>query len=788
MIVQRPYPVEPWSVSETALDLSLLAQSESLFALSNGHIGLRGNLDEGEPCGIPGTYLNSFYEERPLPYAEAGYGYPEMGQTLIDVTNAKLIRLLVDDAPFDVRYGDLHEHHRRLDLRSGLLERSVDWTSPGQTRVRMRSRRLVSFVQRSVAAIEYVVEAVDRPARIIVQSELVANEGQPALSADPRVAAVLQNPLHAVSQDHDGHSVVLLHRTHASKLLMGAGMGHIVETPGRTATEVAAREDWARLTVACTLQPGEQLRLVKLVAYGWSSLRSETAVRDQVASALAGARFAGWDGLVQQQREYLDDFWDAADVELDGNSELQQAVRFALFHVLQAGARAERRAIPSKGLTGPGYGGHTFWDSEMFVLPLLTYTVPTAAADALRWRHSTLDLARLRAAELHLAGAAFPWRTIRGHECSGYWPAGTAAFHINTDIAAAVVRYVAATGDADFERDIGLELLVEIARMLVSLGHHDRHGGWHIDGVTGPDEYSAIADDNVFTNLMAARALVGAADASQRHPDKAQELGVGMEEEAVWRDAAAAVAVPYNAELGVHEQSARFTEHAEWDFVRYADSYPLLLHVPYFDLYRRQVVKQADLVLAMHWCGDRFTAQEKARNVDYYERRTVRDSSLSAATQAVLAAEVGHLDLAFDYVYEAALIDLLDLQMNSKDGLHMASLAGAWLAMVAGFGGFRDHGGVPSFDPALPEGLTRMRFSLRWQGLRLTVDVRTDEVTYALRDGGASGLLLRHAGEEIELKTDAPVTRTLAKRVPLLPRPQQPPGRAPVSARGAYGS
>ncbi|MFI5099977.1 MAG: glycoside hydrolase family 65 protein [Actinomycetes bacterium] len=788
MIVQRPYPVEPWSVSETALDLDLLAQSESLFALSYGHIGLRGNLDEGEPYGIPGTYLNSFYEQGPLPYAEAGYGYPEMGQTLIDVTNGKLVRLLVDDAPFDVRYGDLHEHHRRLDFRSGILERSVDWTSPGDTRVTVRSRRLVSFVQRAVAAIEYIVEPVDRSVRIIVQSELVANEPQPELSADPRVAELMQSPLQAVTQDTDGHSVVLLHRTRNSGLLMGAGMGHVIEADGRVETEVAAREDWARLTVACTLQPGERLRLVKLVGYGWSSLRSETAVRDQVASALSGARFAGWDGLVQQQREYLDDFWDAADVEVDGNAELQQAVRFALFHVLQAGARAERRAIPSKGLTGPGYNGHTFWDSEMFVLPLLTYTVPKSAADALRWRHSTLDLAKQRAAELHLAGASFPWRTIRGHECSSYWPAGTAAFHINTDIAAATIRYVAATGDEEFDREVGLELLVEIARLLMSLGHHDRHGGWHIDGVTGPDEYSAIADDNVYTNLMAAHALVGAADAAQRHPDRARDFGVQVEEEAAWRDAATAVHVPYDAELGVHEQSARFTEHAEWDSARYVDCYPLLLHVPYFDLYRRQVVKQADLVLAMHWCGDRFTAQEKARNVDYYERRTVRDSSLSAATQAVLVAEVGHLDLAYDYAYEAALIDLLDLQRNSRDGLHMASLAGAWLALVAGFGGFRDHGGMLSFDPALPEGLTRLCFSVRWRGLRLMVDVHPDEVTYSVRDGTTSALVLRHAGEEVSVAAGTAVTRPLAKRVPLLPRPPQPAGRAPVSARGAFGS
>ena len=782
MIAQRPYPIEPWVVRETDLDLALLPQSESLFTLSNGHIGLRGNLDEGEPYGIPGTYLNSFYEKRPLPYAEAAYGYPEDDQTIINVTDGKLMRLLVDDESFDVRYGDLHEHHRRLDLRSGLLERSVDWTSPGQARVRIRTRRLVSLVQRSVAAIEYIVEPVDKDVRIILQSELVANEQQPPTSKDPRVAAVLDNPLMAAGQDHDGNSVVLLHRTRASDLLMGAGMSHLVEAPGREEISVAVRDDWARNTIACTVKPGERLRVVKYLAYAWSGMRSENAIRDQVASALAQAQFAGWDGLVASQREYLDEFWEAADVEVEGDAELQQAVRFSLFHVLQAGARAERRAIPSKGLTGPGYGGHTFWDTEMFVLPVLTYTQPAAAGDALRWRHSTLDRARARAHELYLEGAAFPWRTIRGEECSGYWPAGTAAFHINADIASAVVRYCQATGDEQFENDVGLELLVEVARLFMSLGHHDEQGGWHIDGVTGPDEYSAIADDNVYTNLMTARALVAAADMSLRHPARARELGVTTEESAAWRGAAAAVQIPYDDERQVHEQSRGFTRHAEWDFTSRRD-YPLLLHVPYFDLYRKQVIKQADTVLAMHWCGDAFTAEEKARNFDYYERRTVRDSSLSACTQAVLAAELGHLDLAYDYAHEAALTDLLDLQQNSQNGLHMASLGGAWLALVAGFGGFRDHDGVPAFDPALPQGLTRLTFSLRWRDLKLRVDVEPHQVTYSIRDHGPATLLVRHAGEEIHVTDAEPVVCTLLPRAPLLPEPTPPPGREPLSPR-----
>jgi len=513
------FPVEPWAITEPTLRLDLLAQTEAIFALSNGHIGLRGNLDEGEPHVIPGTYLNGFFESLPLPYAERGYGYPEQGQSLIDVTNGKLIRLLVDDEPFDVRYGTLERHERVLDLRSGVLRRTVEWTSPAGQAVRIRSTRLVSFVQRAVVAICYEVEPLDESARIVVQSTLVANEPVPEQTDDPRAAAALRAPLVSAYHTHYDLEAALGHRTRISGLRMAAAMGHVVDGPGGTVTGAESEPDLARVTVSTELSPGQILKVVKIVAYGWSSGRSMPALRDQVDAALAAAKRTGWDGLLAGQREYLDDVWERADVELDGDPQMQQAVRFALFQVVQAAARAEQRAIPAKGLTGRGYDGHTFWDMETYTLPVLTYTAPEAARDALRWRHSTLALARARAHELRLAGAAFPWRTIRGEECSGYWPAGTAAFHVNADIADAVRRYVAATGDSHFERGPGLDLVVETARLWRSLGHHDAEGRFRIDGVTGPDEYTALIDNNVFTNLMGARNLRVAADVATRYPN-----------------------------------------------------------------------------------------------------------------------------------------------------------------------------------------------------------------------------------------------------------------------------
>jgi alpha,alpha-trehalose phosphorylase len=392
-------------------------------------------------------------------------------------------------------------------------------------------------------------------------------------------------------------------------------------------------------------------------------------------------------------------------------------------------------------------------------------------------------LARDRARVLGLAGAAFPWRTIRGQECSGYWPAGTAAFHVNADIANAVISYIGATEDDDFERFAGLELLVETARLWRSLGHHDAQGRFRIDGVTGPDEYSAIADNNVYTNLMAERNLRGAADAAERQPDRARELGVDAEETASWRDAAAAMMMPYDQALGVHPQAEGFTEHAVWDFAgTEPEQYPLMLHFPYFALYRKQVVKQADLVLALYRRGDCFSPEEKARDFDYYERLTVRDSSLSAAVQAAIAAEVGHLELAYDYFAEAALLDLDDIHHDTRDGLHLASLAGALIAAVGGFGGIRDHDAELTLAPRLPEALTRLAFRFHFKGRQIKVEIDQRQARYTMVEGDP--LEVTHHGDPLTIATDSPVTMPIP-RAPRRERPEQPPGRAPVRRRSS---
>jgi alpha,alpha-trehalose phosphorylase len=783
MIRNERLRLEPWAIREMRLDLDRLGHAESIFALSNGHIGWRANLDEGEPHALLGSYLNAFYEEIPLPNAERAYGYPEAGQTIVNVTDGKIIRLLVGDEPFDTRYGKLVSHERRLDLRAGTLTRNVEWESPAHRTIRVRSTRLVSLVHRAVAAILYEVEPIDGVADFVLQSELVANEpGRTTDTNDPRTAGVIDSPLESQFFGHQDKRAVLIHSTKLSKLRLVVGMDHVLSAPRGAQVNSESSEDHARMTVTTRLAPGQSLRMVKFVAFGWSSQRSVPALRSQVEGALATATKHGWQGLADAQRKYLSEFWAGADVEIDGDPEIQLAIRFALFHVLQSAARAEQRAIPAKGLTGPGYDGHTFWDIDTFVLPVLTYTAPGAVADVLRWRHQTLDLARARAKVLGLKGAAFPWRTIRGEECSGYWPASTAAFHINADIADAVLRYISATNDELFERTIGLELLVETSRLWMSLGHRDQHRRFRIDGVTGPDEYSAIADNNLYTNLMAQRNLRAAADTVERHREAADRLNVRPREVAAWRSAAENMYIPYDEALGVHEQASDFTKHQRWDFARTKpEEYPLFLHFPYFDLYRKQVAKQADLVLAMFLRGDAFTDEQKARNFAYYEGITVRDSSLSSSTQAIIAAEVGQLQLAYDYLGEAALMDLNDLEHNVRDGVHMGSLAGAWLAVVAGFGGMRHHGDLLDFAPHLPPRIRRLTFRMTFLGRLLKVTVNRSRVIYTLIRG--KPLTFSHYGNAVRLPSRGSVARRIPKTT-ATESPTQPAGGGPARRLG----
>jgi alpha,alpha-trehalose phosphorylase len=768
--------VAPWTVREPHVDTGTLDVAESLFSLSNGYVGIRGTLDEVEPFGMRGTYLSGVYETHPLSYPEGGYGQPGEGQALLTVTDGTPLRLLVDGIPLDVREVRPQVHERTLDLRAGTLDRLVRWTTPRGTTMEVTSRRLVSLAERSVCAVRYEVRALDGPAHVVVRSELASGAVTPTGvdNDDPRVAECLDDAFEPLAHACAPTGGTLATRTRRSRITLAAAVDHVVDG-GRVSSD--ADEHRVVTTVVADLAAGGALGLTKVVAHTWSLDAWAGSLVGEASAAVASALDLGWEGLLAAQRGVLDEFWATADVEVDGDPELQQALRYSVFQLFCSAACISGAPVGAKGLTGMGYSGHTFWDVEGFVLPALTLLRPDTAARLLRWRADTIGSARERARTLGRAGAAFAWRTISGPEVSAYWPASTAAMHVNADVARAFWLFENVTG-ADLGDVGGLPVLVETARLWMSLGHEDAAGAWHLFGMTGPDEYTGVVDDNVFTNLMARANLRRAADACRRYEARAAELGVDHAETAAWRATAAAVHVPWDEGLGVHPMNANFTAYAEWPFEEQRDAYPVQEHQHYATFYRRQVLKQADLVQALWWCRDEFTDEEVARDLDYYEARTVRDSSLSAAVQAVVCAQAQHPDLALRYLRECALVDLRDVQEGTAQGLHLASVAGAWLALAAGLGGLREDHDDLEIAPLLPSSLSRTAWSVTWRGSVLRVETTREGTTVTLVRGEGPVTVVVD-GAPLQVTAGAPASAPLRAPAPLLGEPTQPAGREP---------
>ncbi|GAB3624771.1 glycoside hydrolase family 65 protein [Mariniluteicoccus endophyticus] len=768
--------VDPWQVRESDLGGGAAAAASAL-TVANGHLGIRGSLDEAADEECRGTFLAGVHETHPLSYPEGGFGHPETGEAMIPVADGSAIRLLVDGVPLDTVEIEPSDHERVLDLRDGVLRRTTTWRLPAAT-VTLHTERLVSAALPGVAAIRWRVET-EAAVRVGVRSQLVANAVTSVVdNGDPRVEEALRAPFEALAHRDDPDGGAFVHRSRRRRFTVGAAVRH--RSDGSDVhTETRVAPDEVVTTFTADLLDGGALEVVKVLGYAVARDGEADEILEHARAAAADAYDLGWDELVGRQRTALDDLWERAGVVIEGDDRLALGVRFSIFHLWQASVCLDDAPLGAKGLTGSGYSGHTFWDIEGFALPALSYLDPSAAARLLSWRSGTLPQARERAKTLQVEGAVFAWRTISGTEVSAYWPASTAAMHLNADISRAYDLYAAITGHDSAEVG-GFDVLVETARLWASLGRFDVADRWHLFGMTGPDEYTGAVDDNVFTNLMAARNLRAAADAVTASPADAQRLGVTDDEVELWQRAAAHVHVPFDDHLGVHPACTGFTAFAEWDFDELNQKIQENAH--YFTIYRHQVVKQADLVQALWWCEDAFTAEQIARDLDYYEARTVRDSSLSSGVQAVVCARAGHLDLATAYWREAALVDLQDLQGNTDQGLHIASLAGAWLAMVNGFGGVRERGGAEGrlqLAPRLPSGLTRLEFRLAWRDHLVVVAITPDGATLSLPHEAGSALDVLVDGEPVTLEPGRRTQVPLQRPEPLLPTPRQPAGRAP---------
>jgi alpha,alpha-trehalose phosphorylase len=767
------YPNDPWALVEETFAPRFLYLTETIFALSNGFLGIRGTVDEGTPVHLHGTYINGFHETWPITHAEPAYGLARTGQTIVNVPDATSIRVEVDGTRLSLNKLRDVAQRRWLDFRQGVLERRVEFMAQSGVKATVHFRRLVSLEMRAVAAFAVTVD-VDRPARVVVTSRMVNRQDRDQVEDmsedDPRRAqSFSRRVLEPRAATLEGLRFSQGWVTARSRLGLIASVDHRLSQPADMVLNRDADDFGHRFTTE--VSPGTPFTVEKFAHYRLSPERPEERDRVAVTADLDQCIEAGFEGLAAAQSECLSRLWDRADVEVGTTADTQRAIRWTLFQMFQAAAQLKGASIPAKGLTGQAYDGHYFWDTEIYLLPFLARALPDKAREILLFRYNMLGSARHRAADLSQRGALFPWRTITGEEASAYFLAGTAQYHINADVTYAIRSYVEATGDEDFLWDFGVEIAVETARLFEDLGFY-RHNRFHIHGVTGPDEYTALVDDNAYTNAMARMNMRYAAEVASRMAEELPErwselvgrLDIEDDEITRWRLAADAIYIPHDTDLGITPQDDDFLNKQPWDFDGVpATKYPLLLHFHPLVIYRFQVLKQADVVLADFLLGEEFSPDLKRANFDYYDPITTGDSSLSACVQSIMAAEIGYRAKAMQHFMHALFMDMADLAGNTTDGVHMASAGGVWLAIVHGFLGLRRHGELLRFTPRLPSDWTHLDVNLAHRGRQLRIGLRRGSLTIDLEGEPLT----------IEVGDEQLVVGPGTTEVPLSPPPQQ---------------
>jgi len=748
-----------WSIEFTGPAGSSEALRETLLSLGNGYLGMRGTGEEGGgPESIPGTYINGFHETAPIVYGERFPGFADEKQTMINIADARLIRITADGVDLGPDAPGLTDERRTLDLRRGRLNRSLTWNLPTGGTLEIETTRMIHQVREHLALSEYRIRSRGFDGPLTVNSGIDTGSRQNRHDGeDPRLGTAFSGDVLATSEPQvltDG--LILTQSTMASGMRLCCGYRELwsvdVESTEWRGDGVAGR----RYTLP--IRDGETVILRKYMAY----FDGSTADPRRVEGELEAALDTGLPALIEEQESFMASFWNDADIRIEGDPRMQQGIRFNLFHVLQSAGRDGRRNAAAKGLSGPGYEGHYFWDTETYILPVFIHTRPRIAAALLEYRYHGLDAARDHARKMgHPVGALYPWRTIDGRECSANFITGSAQYHINADIAFAVRRYVDATGDEEFMGRFGAEILCETARLWCDAGHFDAvDGRFRIESVTGPDEYHVLVNNNAYTNLMARENLRGAADAVDRLRENdpgafatlVDRIDLSADEVVVWRKAADRMYVPYDPERRLIPQDDGFLHKEPWDFQGTpAERYPLLLHYHPLTVNRYQVCKQADLLLAHLLLPDAYDIDQKRRDFDYYESVTTHDSSLSACVFGILASELGEAEKADRYFRETALADLDDIHGNTAVGIHAATMAGTWQSIVFGFAGMRS-GPILRFEPKLPKAWESCAFSVRYRGRKIAVRITREETELRLESGDPMDVAV--GGRTLRLESD----------------------------------
>ena len=730
-----------YSISDFSLDEKTLMLHETLFHNANGYIGVRGSPEEGVPEGFStmrGMYINGFYDIIPMKQSESLCNLIEEKDTILNVADVQTVRLCFDGEEFSMFSGEVLSAERSLDMDAGITERTVLWRSPSGREAELRFVRMASFIEKNVFTLQCFITPKNFSGHAEICSYhkgLVRNYSNPD---DPRLPA--DSPVLLKPEEHevwDGASFLTAHTTR-SGLRVCTGVRYAMPQDMKQMIAYSADDHSYVMRSVIDLTENETASFVKYTVTV-DSLRSKDCLSD--AKAVMSRVFGGLDRLYALQAEYLSSFWRSAGMEIDCDDDsTYTAAFFNQYQLLQSCGDDGTGSVASKGLSGEGYEGHYFWDTEIYVMPFLTYTSPELAKKLLGYRYSALPLAKENAKLLgHRKGALFPWRTISGRECSGYFPSGTAQYHIDGDIACAVVRYYLATSDKEYMAAEGAELLIETARLWMDVGNF-HEGRFVINDVTGPDEYTCIVNNNYYTNASARFNLRWALKLPEVLGDNwaeiSRRLGVTDEEMAEFRTAAELMYLPFDEKLGINPQDDSFLCKPVWDFENTPkENYPLLLHYHPLNLYRYQVCKQADTILAYFLFDNAESYETKRKSFEYYEKITTHDSSLSRCIFSIVASRLGLREKAWAYFGDCLKSDLTDSHGNTGDGIHTANMGGSYMGVVNGFAGMEITEKGLSFAPFLPEAWRGYRFNINYRDSLIQVDVRRDKVWLRLRSG-----------------------------------------------------
>ncbi len=730
------YTVEPLKLDRYSLNFY-----EALFHNANGYIGIRYDLEEGVPQEynlIPSQYINGFYDTLEVKHPEYLHGFTQEKEIIVNIADNQGIKLYLGDEVFSMFKGTVLESRLSVDMGRGVTIREVKWQSEKGKIIRLKITRMASFYQLPLFTIDYEVEPVNFSGPVSFESthnRQVCNYHNPD---DPRTASEflqLTTPLSCEVKE-DGTSVE--YRTKRSNLSVASCVSHSLF--GKHEEEISAKDYQGSSLLKTEAKEGETIRLVKYAVY-CDSLRYKNC-RGQAEEEIKKAKSVTMDFLYERQENYLKEYWENCSVDIEGDDELDLAVKYNLYQLIQAVGKDRHSNISPKGLSGDGYEGHYFWDAEMYIQPFFTITNPAISKSLIAYRHTTLQMAKENAALVgHKKGALYPWRTITGRECSGYFPAGRAQYHINGAVAYSIINYYLATKDLEFVLEKGAEVLFETARLWLDTGNF-HEGKFMLNTVTGPDEYTCLVNNNYYTNALAKYHLEWAVKLYKKlgvYDDfiKIKEkIALSEDEIEEFSRAAACMYLPYDEKLGINPQDDSFLQKKKWDIAKIPqEKFPLLLHYHPLHIYRHQICKQADTVLA-HFILEDMQSEETMRNSFlYYEKITTHDSSLSKAIFSIMAARLNMEKKASAYFGESAKLDLLDLQGNTIDGVHIANMGGSFLTIVYGFAGFRLKEEGISFAPMLPKGWQGYRFEVCYEDSRIQVQVTEQECVFELEKG-----------------------------------------------------